>query len=496
MAAARTGRRHPDGSMNKRPRARARGGKEQGRVALRVQLSQHAGLPFALMPSNPTCQEPDYPTELTVPCRALTGRELVAEVPGSKSLTNRALIMAALCKDAAVVLKRPLHSEDTVLAREALERLGAEIRDLTGGGLEVRGGGLRDPEEREKPLYLGNAGTVVRLLTGALAGAGVGCVIDGNERMRERPMGPLLTGIRDLGGEIRARNGNDCPPLMLSGVKLRGGETAVSGQVSSQVFSGLMIGAAQAEKESIIRVTDEWLSRPYIEMTARMLAEFGVGASVHEGNIEIAGGQKFISPGEWEIEADASTASYPLALGMLHGVPVEIPGLGEDSLQGDVEFAKWLTQMGAKLNFQSSPRSLRITPPQNGFSALPHADLSNIPDAAMTLVTLLAVAQGRSKLTGLRNLAFKECDRLHALETELSKMGGKVLANPDGFEIVGVPVQQMRPAKISTYNDHRVAMCLALLGTMVEGVVVENPACVSKSFPHFWTALEQWLGES
>jgi len=424
----------------------------------------------------------------TVPFTPLSAA-FVASVPGSKSLTNRAVIAAALC-DTKVTLKRPLLSEDTEVAFEALRSLGVEF-EVCGEDWVVDASRWHCVELKQRPnLYLANAGTAVRFLSSVLAAKSLSCRIYGSDRMHERPIDILLHGLNDLGANIRSENENGCPPLVIEKSTLKGGKTTLSGQVSSQFFSGLMMACPLAEGDSVIKVSDAWLSKPYIEMTANMLKSFGITLTISASSIHIPGLQKYKSPGIYEIEPDASAATYPLGLAVLHGVPVAIEGLGRLSLQGDVKFVEVLEAMGCEIELHETRMSVR---PPAQLRAI-DLNLNHIPDAAMTVVMLCAVAEGKSRLTGLKNLAFKECDRLKALEKECRKIGARVNANHDGFEIEGVPWDQLHGAEIDTYNDHRMAMCLALMGTKIKDLKIRNPMCVNKTYPTFWNDLNHWLG--
>ncbi|MBF0198331.1 MAG: 3-phosphoshikimate 1-carboxyvinyltransferase [Planctomycetes bacterium] len=426
-----------------------------------------------------------YPDQLTVPVKACKN-PLNARVPGSKSLTNRALIAAALCLE-DVELKGPLKSEDTELAFEALAKLGVCI-ECDNDSWHVKGGGLKSIQPNTQ-LYLGNAGTAVRFLTSVLSTKNLQCSVTGSERMLERPIELLTGALNDLGANIQSDNKNGCLPLTILPSVLKGGEVSISGKVSSQYFSGLMMAAPLALNKSVIKVSDKWLSLPYIEMTHKMLQSFGLEMELGADTISIPGGQQYSSPGTYSIEPDATAATYPLALGVLHGTPVSLEGLGAQSLQGDVRFAEVMEMMGCELSW--AKQKISLNPPERLKSI--ETDLNDIPDAAMTIVTLACVAEGVSRFTGLSNLAFKECDRLKALECELNKMGAKVQANADGFVIEGVPIKELKGAEIHTYDDHRMAMCLALLGTIVPDTVIYDPSCVKKTYPNFWDDLTNWL---
>ncbi len=415
------------------------------------------------------------------PARAIRCRP-----PGSKSLTNRALIAAALCR-APLELAGALESEDTERASAALRSFGCRIEKSAAGW---RLDGTRMAAVAGQPeIQLGNAGTAMRFLAAVFCALGWPCRLDGTPRMRERPIEPLLAALRELGGTIACERPTGCPPVLVGGGGIAGGNIELAGSISSQFFSGLMLAAPLARAAVRVHATGDWVSKPYIEMTAKLMRAFGVEAKVSGRAVAVASGQRYVSPGRYEIEPDASAATYPLGLGALHGVPVALEGLGSASIQGDMAFAGELARMGARLAWSAT--SLRAEFP--GRLQGIESDLSAIPDAAMTLVTLACVAQGRSHFTGLANLRLKESDRIAALETELNKLGARVRAGQDGFSIEGVEPSALRPAEIATYDDHRIAMCLGILGTLVPGTRVRDPGCVAKTYPRFWEDLALWL---
>jgi len=425
--------------------------------------------------------------EITVPSRRCSS-SFVAKVPGSKSLTNRALIAAILC-DSPVTLNGCLESEDTVLAKNVALELGAKIK-VEGTKWLIDSSEVGEQSKDSLNLFMGNSGTTLRFMSAVLCAKGIACSVSGTERMHQRPVELLIDALNGLGAEIKSKGATGCPPLKIGSKKMVGGEVSISGQVSSQYFSGLMLAAPLAPENSVIKVSDAWLSLPYIQMTQKMLQSFSIKMSLTEDSIIIPGNQKYISPGSYDIEPDASAATYPLALAVLHGVSVKIEGLGKVSLQGDTGFADQLIAMGCDVKIEDSS----ITLVGCGELRALKADLNAIPDAAMTLVVLCSVAKGTSVLTGLKNLAFKECDRLKALECELNKMGAKVVANEDGFLIEGVSLGGLRPAVIETYKDHRIAMCLSLLGSVVPKTIIRDPDCVEKTYPEYWKDLDLWLG--
>lgn len=410
-----------------------------------------------------------------------------ARVPGSKSITNRALFAASLC-DEPVLLTGPLESEDTTVASEALKSFGVIIEQRDEGWwIDGRNATAQGSDHS---IFLANAGTAVRFLSSILVAKGWPCRVHGTPRMHERPIGPLLDGLKGLGGEIASELNNQCPPLVIGETGLSGGETSISGQVSSQFFSGLMMAAPLAKASSVVSVTDSWLSLPYIHLTANLLKSFGIETAIDEnkGQIHIPGNQTYHSPGKYDIEPDATAATYPMGLAMLHCVPLEFQGLNLEALQGDIAFVEVLKALGAQVKNHAD--FIKITPPEKMASI--SMDLNHIPDAAMTAVVLCSVAEGKSQLYGLKNLAYKECDRLMALKTELSKMGAKIEIHEDGFVIEGVPHTELHGANIETYHDHRMAMCLSLLGTLVENTIILDPGCVGKTYPNYWDDLRAW----
>jgi 3-phosphoshikimate 1-carboxyvinyltransferase len=426
------------------------------------------------------------PSTYPVPTAKLT-KQFSARVPGSKSITNRALFAATLCQE-PVLLVGALESEDTQVASDALRSFGVTIEHRKEGWwVDGRRSGPQGPGHS---IYLANAGTAVRFLSSILVAKGWPCRVHGTERMHQRPIGPLLKGLIELGGNITSELSNQCPPLQIKDGGLEGGETAISGQVSSQFFSGLMMAAPLAKKASRVSVTDAWLSLPYIHLTASLLESFGVKVSINEtGYIDIPGQQIYQSPGRYEIEPDATAATYPMGLAMLHRIPLKFEGLNRSALQGDIAFVEVLEAMGAEVKDEEN--AMVIIPPENLKSI--EMDLNRIPDAAMTAVVLCSIAEGTSRLSGLKNLAYKECDRLSALKNELNKMGSKIEIDEDGFTIEGQNIEQMNGAEINTYHDHRMAMCLSLMGTLVPNTIILDPSCVEKTYPNYWQDLESWI---
>ena len=405
--------------------------------------------------------------------------EATLTLPGSKSFTHRALVAAALAAGESR-LSNALKAEDTELTAQALSRLGAGSRwqDST-VGVTGTGGRLRPVTE---PVYLGNSGTSMRFLT-ALVSLGQGkYLLTGSPRLCERPMDELLAALGRLGVKAVSEKGDGCPPVVVQG-GLTGGRTSLSGAVSSQYLSALLFIGPLAPQGVEIEVTGELVSRPYVNMTLEVLTEFGI-SHYREGYryFNLPGGQCY-QPQDYEIQGDASSASYFWAAAALTGGRVTITNLSLDSCQGDIDFLSVLARMGCLLD--SSPAGLTVVGgPLQGIEV----NMANMPDLVPTLAVLAAFAQGETAITGVAHLRHKESDRLAAVAAELGKMGIKVRETADGLIIQGGrPVGVV----IDTYQDHRLAMSFAVAGLKIPGIVIKDPGCVSKSFPDFWEFFEK-----
>ncbi|MFZ2089553.1 MAG: 3-phosphoshikimate 1-carboxyvinyltransferase [Desulfobaccales bacterium] len=406
--------------------------------------------------------------------------EATLTLPGSKSYTHRALIAAALAPGESI-LANALKAEDTELTTRALTMLGAGL-DWQGRTVQVRGAGGR-LLPASASIFLGNSGTSMRFLT-AVAALGQGVYrLTGTPRLCERPMGELLTALKDLGVRAISEQGNDCPPVVVQGGGFTGGHTSLSGAVSSQYLSALLLIGPLASRGVVIDITGELVSRPYVDITLSVLTAFGITYS-REGYqfFELPGGQSY-QPRHYDIEADASSASYFWAAAALTRGRVTITNLDLESVQGDIDFLSVLARMGCHLT--SAPEGLTVEGgPLRGI----HMDMSAMPDLVPTLGVLAAFAEGETVVSGVAHLRHKESNRLAAVVTELRKMGITAEETPDGLCIVGgVP----QGAAIDTYDDHRIAMSFAVAGLKIPGVVVRDPGCVAKSFPDFWEYLEK-----
>ncbi|MBB2485594.1 bifunctional 3-phosphoshikimate 1-carboxyvinyltransferase/cytidylate kinase [Mitsuaria sp. WAJ17] len=432
------------------------------------------------------------------PLQAAAG---TVRLPGSKSISNRVLLLAGLA-EGETLIHDLLDSDDTAVMLEALKQLGCGIsRD--GAQLRVRGiGGQLAPAVREAglKLFLGNAGTAMRPLAAALAllaaTQGGQFELSGVPRMHERPIGDLVDALRELGCDITCLGQEGYPPLRLGGpATLKLAEPVrVRGDVSSQFLTALLLALPLVAREDVvIEVVGELISKPYIHITLELLKRFGIEVR-REGweRFTIAAGSRYGSPGEAHVEGDASSASYFVALGALAGIeaPVRIEGVGSASLQGDVRFVEAAALMGARI--EQGPNWVEVRRGAWPLKAL-DLDCNHIPDAAMTLALMALYADGPSTLRNIASWRVKETDRIAAMATELKKLGAQVEEGADWLRIH--PLQDWRAASIHTYDDHRVAMCfsLAALNPLITGrpvpVRIEDPACVAKTFPDYFETL-------
>jgi 3-phosphoshikimate 1-carboxyvinyltransferase len=402
--------------------------------------------------------------------------------PGSKSITNRALACAALAEGASV-LAGALDSEDTRVMIEALGRLGIHVEhDPAAATIRVAGCGGVLPV-REAELFVANSGTTMRFLT-ALVALGHGRFrIDGTPRMRQRPIGDLLEALGQLGADAVSEADNGCPPVVVRAAGLPGGRALVAGSISSQFLSGLLLAAPGARRPVELAVSGELVSKPYVEMTLAVMAAFGIP-------VESEDLRRFVVPvgrpyqgRHYAVEPDASAASYFFAAAAITGGRVTVEGLSRRSLQGDVAFCDCLAQMGCQVHEEAD--SITVTGrPLRGIEV----DMNAISDTVQTLGAVALVAKGPTTITGVGHIRHKETDRIAALAAELPKLGAAVLERDDGLQIVP---GALHGAEIETYNDHRMAMSLALVGLAVPGVVIRNPQCTAKTYPGFFADLRK-----
>lgn len=405
-------------------------------------------------------------------------------LPGSKSISNRVLLLAALAEGETEV-RDLLASDDTERMLDALKTLGVGVEHLGGENWRIKGCAGQFPVKQAE-LFLGNAGTAFRPLTAALALSSGDYVLKGVARMHERPIGDLVDGLRQLGAEVVYLGNEGFPPLQLKPATIRAnGLVSVRGDVSSQFLTGLLMALPLTGQAATIEVVGELISKPYIEITLAMMARFGVVVE-REGwqRFSVPAGARYVSPGTIYVEGDASSASYFLVLGAIGGGPVRVEGVGSDSIQGDVRFAEALALMGAKV--ETGPNWMQASAPPGGLKAI-DLDCNHIPDAAMTLATAALFAKGTTTLRNIASWRVKETDRITAMATELRKLGAAV---EEGEDYICVTPAELHPAAIDTYDDHRMAMCfsLAALGTPLR---INDPKCVAKTFPEYFACLSK-----
>jgi len=398
-------------------------------------------------------------------------------VPGSKSITNRALILSALA-EGTTQLTGVLESDDTRYMQDALTELGVGVRKLDTKTLEIDGGRgrLRAPG---KPLFVGNSGTTVRFL------AALSCLVDGpvtlvgDEAMARRPIQDLVSGLTQLGVKVECQTG--CPPLTVHGGRLPGGRLSMRGDRSSQYFSALLLVSALPEGETELTIEGELVSRPYVEITRRMVEDFGGRVEASASGFHWIGGGRYTGR-PYDIEPDASSASYPFALAVATGSRVKVPGLGPGALQGDYSFVDILERLGASVVRTPEGTTVSGLPQPSGIEV----DMFHISDTVMTLAALAPLLSSPTTIRNVANIRLKETDRLAATVAELRRLGQLVSEGPDWLRIEPRP---LTPAVVQSYRDHRMAMSFAVLGTAAAGVSIEEPACVAKTYPGFWQDL-------
>ncbi len=409
-------------------------------------------------------------------------------LPGSKSISNRVLLLAALA-EGETDIRDLLLSDDVERMLEALRALGvAWQRDGDSLNYRVRGVGGPFPV-KAGDLFLGNAGTAFRPLTAALALSGGEYRLSGVPRMHERPIGDLVEALRQLGADISCTANEGYPPLHLKPATIRpGGVVRVRGDVSSQFLTALLMALPLTGVETTIEVVGELISRPYIRITLELMARFGVVVQ-QQGweRFVVPGGARYRSPGTVFVEGDASSASYFLAAGAIGGGPVRVEGVGRASIQGDVRFAEALAQLGARITLGDN--WIEASAPEGGMLKAFDLDLNHIPDAAMTLAVAALFADGPCRLRNIASWRVKETDRIAAMATELRKLGAEVEEGAD-YLVVTRP-SRLRPAAIDTYDDHRMAMCFSLVSLGGCRVRINDPKCVNKTFPAYFETFAQ-----
>jgi 3-phosphoshikimate 1-carboxyvinyltransferase len=398
-------------------------------------------------------------------------------VPGSKSITNRALVLAALA-DGETRLTGALESDDTRHMRAALARMGIGITDAPDGTVVVHGGRGR-LQAPDGPLFVGNSGTTVRFLAAMAALVDGDVKLVGDEHMAKRPIRVLVDALQALGVAVTCPTG--CPPLTVRGGSLGGGRVRMRGDQSSQYFSALLMAATFAERDLAVDIEGTLVSRPYVDITRRMIADFGGAVEETPTGFLVRAG-RLLRGRAYAIEPDASSASYPFAFAAALGGSVIVPGLGRDAQQGDYAFTGILEQAGARVTRSETFTRVERTGPLTGVDV----DMHHISDTVMTLAAIAPVAAGPTRIRNVANIRIKETDRLAATVAELRRLGQAVTHGDDWLAIDPAPVT---PAFVHCYDDHRIAMSFAILGAAAGGVTIEDPACVSKTYPGFWRDL-------
>lgn len=410
-------------------------------------------------------------------------------LPGSKSISNRVLLLSALAQGTTRI-DGLLQSDDTKVMLEALAQLGVKLSMHATDSVSVEG--VSEFPVRQAALFMGNAGTAIRPLTAALAMMNGHYTLSGVPRMHERPIGDLVEGLLEMGAQLRYLGTPGYPPLEISPAKVLSDRVRVQGSVSSQFLTAVLMAAplavAKSNRALTIEVVGELISKPYIEITLNLMARFGV-------TVERRGWQEFIvtrdsryrSPGQIYVEGDASSASYFLALGAIGGGPIRVEGVGHQSIQGDVAFADTIEAMGATVVREGN--AIEVTGVNVRAGARLKAfdlDFNLIPDAAMTAAALALFADGPCTLRNIGSWRVKETDRIHAMQTELRKLGAMVESGPDWLRVYPVQGGQWRDASIDTYDDHRMAMCFSLAAFGQSAIRVMDPSCVRKTFPTYF----------
>ncbi|HEX5337090.1 MAG TPA: bifunctional 3-phosphoshikimate 1-carboxyvinyltransferase/cytidylate kinase [Gallionella sp.] len=409
-------------------------------------------------------------------------------LPGSKSISNRVLLLAAL-SDGVTEVRDVLLSDDTERMLDGLRKLGVGVEQLEAHVFRVTGCGGDFPV-KDAELFLGNAGTAFRPLTAALALSGGHYKLSGVARMHERPIGDLVDALQALGANIDYLGNDGFPPLEIFPATLSGvGRVSVRGDVSSQFLTALLMALPLLDSEVTVEVVGELISKPYIEITLAMMSRFGVPVQ-RDGwrSFTVAAGSRYKSPSTVYVEGDASSASYFLAAGAIGGGPLRIEGVGSDSIQGDVRFADALAQMGAQI--AQGPNWMEARAPEGGRLKAIDLDCNHIPDAAMTLAVAALFADGTTTLRNIASWRVKETDRIAAMATELRKVGATVEEGADFIRISppNSKSQIQNPAAgIDTYDDHRMAMCFSLAAFGAEGMRINDPKCVAKTFPEYFS---------
>lgn len=405
-------------------------------------------------------------------------------LPGSKSITNRILLLSAIAKGETTI-KHPLQSDDTHHMIEALKILQVDLTQKENGDILIQGA-RGQFKNKSAEIFLGNAGTAFRPLTAALAFSQGDYMLSGVPRMHERPIKDLVDALLQLNADITYLNEEGYPPLKISPSEIIiNGSVKIRGDISSQFLTALLMAIPLTKKEVSIEIVGDLISKPYIDITLNLMNRFGVQVKKIDWQyFVIPGSGGYVSPGEIFVEGDASSASYFLAAGALAG-DIEVKGIGKNSIQGDIKFTEALALMGAEIQIlEGSIKASKASTLQ----AI-NLDCNHIPDAAMTLAVLALFANGKTKLHNIGSWRVKETDRIKAMATELKKLGAEVVEGEDFIEITP-PLHIKENIEIDTYDDHRMAMCFSLVSLKNIPIIINDPACVNKTFPTYFEVLE------
>ncbi|PKM20066.1 MAG: 3-phosphoshikimate 1-carboxyvinyltransferase [Gammaproteobacteria bacterium HGW-Gammaproteobacteria-15] len=409
-------------------------------------------------------------------------------LPGSKSISNRVLLLAALAEGPTHITNL-LDSDDIKHMLNALTALGISYTlSACRTKCEVQGIGGLFNHPHALTMFLGNAGTAMRPLTAALAASNVDVTLTGEPRMYERPIGHLVDALNQWQADIRYLGSADFPPLQIKGKALSGGKMQIDGSISSQFLTAVLMVAPLLNGDSEINIIGELVSKPYIDITLALMQRFGVNVQNHDyKRFSISGNQLYRSPGHWLVEGDASSASYFLAAAAIKGGSIKVTGIGRHAVQGDIHFADALEAMGAKVEWGDD--YIMVT--RNELNGIDR-DYNAIPDAAMTIATTALFAKGPTVIRNVYNWRVKETDRLAAMATELRKVGAEVEEGHDFIKVT--PPAALKHASIATYNDHRMAMCFSLVALSDTPVTIEDPDCTAKTFPNYFSLFAQLVG--
>ncbi len=404
----------------------------------------------------------------------------IVQVPGSKSISHRMMICAALSKGSSKI-RNLLESQDLSLTATALCAMGASIKELESDLVAVQGFNGQ-PTPHEAPIFLGNSGTSMRLLAGIVALGQTRYTLTGDKRMCERPMIELLDALNTLQVEAKSINSGGTPPVTIKGLGRKGGITTIDCSKSSQYLSSLLMMGALMEKGLTIFLPGLPVSVPYIDLTIDVMNQFNVKVNrISDLEYQVPGNQIYV-PGEYVVEPDLSNAGYFWAAGAVTGKEIGVDNIQKDSLQGDLKQIHILEQMGCSLNIKKNSVAVK-----GAFLKGIDVDMSDTPDAVPAIAVVAAFAKGTTRISNIGHLRVKECDRIAAVFSQLIKMGIGVTQGDDWLEITG---GTPKGAFIETFNDHRIAMAFSVAGLVVEGMEIENPACVEKSFPGFWNIFD------